>query len=697
MKKIRLGLIAMAVVLNYPTIKAQTYSHGEADVISTVNFAEMAEYEAAHPVPFVIHKPFEEAERDEDVAENPEPDPSLVHIIQRNGSERTNSVTTILPTSLCPIDTFEGVLSDGSYIPPDTHGAVDTEYVVSATNYAVRIQKRSSAFISLLTLDAFWGSTILSHGGGAFDPRIHYDPLSQRWVMVAFAYGQTAYSQLMIAVSQTSNPAGTWNKYRVILDATGANWLDFPNVGINSKWIVVTGNWFSNSTGNGTGAAMYVFNKSALVAGTGAPYTKISPSGFALCPATTYDASEANMFVVDVYNSGSGKLRLRKISGAVGSETLSTTIGYPTSSTTWSGSATVSNGGFSPQTGTTNLLDAGDNRITKLVQRNGKLWCAHNIYLPAGGASRCSIMWWQFDSLANPIQNGIINDPTGVVDYVYPSIAVNKNDDAIIGYSYLSSTMHPSSGYSLRFHGDPLDSLEQPFIYRHGLNTYYQTFGGTKNRWGDYSAAVVDPKNDVDFWTAQESVPVTQNLWDTWWAQVQLCPVSSFTTKHTMQISGTDTVTFTGTAPECATLTWNFAGGTATPGTGFGPQYVHWTTGGKKVITLTVANNNICTSVYSDSVQIGGVGVQEIAANDIDARIVPNPNTGTFDIDFGRDLAANVTVKITSIDGRELYNKQFTVNNSRLAVDNTDLPSGIYLANIYVGNSVITRKISIIR
>src|SRR5262249_13985626 len=47
-----------------------------------------------------------------------------------------------------------------------------------------------------------------------------------------------------------------------------------------------------------------------------------------------------------------------------------------------------------------------------------------------------------------------------------------------------------------------------------------------RNRWGDYSATVVDPVNDTDFWTLQEfaAIPVglgaNRDRWGTWWANV---------------------------------------------------------------------------------------------------------------------------------------------------------------------------------
>jgi hypothetical protein len=48
--------------------------------------------------------------------------------------------------------------------------------------------------------------------------------------------------------------------------------------------------------------------------------------------------------------------------------------------------------------------------------------------------------------------------------------------------------------------------------------------GGTDNRWGDFSATVVDPTDNVTFWTLQEYAqtpdPVTgTSRWGTWWGK----------------------------------------------------------------------------------------------------------------------------------------------------------------------------------
>ena len=524
MTKKMLCTVAVAIVLcSTPKLFAQTYSKGHELKKADVNFTELAKYYKEHPLPLVRKAFFDEDEGEESKVKHVKADPDKVHVIHRLGSTGTDHpvYAPLLPVSPAPVDTFQATLSSGTSIPPDTHGDVDSQYCITAVNTDVKIQTRVGGLVSNVSIDGFW-SALLTSGPGAFDPRVHYDPYYKRWIMVADAYGELATSQIMIAVSATSDPTGTWHMYSVLIDGTGASWLDFPCVGFNSKWITVTGNLFPNGSAAIFGAVAYVFDYASIMAGTGAPYTKITESSsFTLCPALTYDFTEPNMYALEINNAGTGKLQLWKITGAVGSETI-TSIGFPTTTQHWHNGGSAD---FVPQVGTTNKLQAGDDRITRVVYRNHDLWCAHTVFLPdPGTTSRCSVMWWQIDTTAVPIQNGLIDDATTPTFYDYPSIAVNAANDVLLGFGNHSSFMHPSAGYALHLHTDPADSMRPPVVFRHGQATYYQTFGGTQDRWGDYSATTVDPRNDTDFWTIQESVPASPaNFWDTWWANVQIC------------------------------------------------------------------------------------------------------------------------------------------------------------------------------
>ena len=574
---------------------AQQVTTGRETNKATVNFSAVAKYYKEHPLPATRKAIFDEDEHDRPV--RAAVDPSLVHMMHRSESEiaahRAHNPEFAVTPALN--DTFESTPSDLTGIPPDTHGAVDSEYAVTAINTAIHVQSRSGYSFSDVSLDGFW-EPMLTHGPGSYDPRVHFDEIRKRWIMVADAYGESTTSMFFVAVSKTENPLGDWNMISITVDPSGASWMDFPNVGYNQKWIAVTGNMFPNGAGGAYGAVVYVINYDSIVAGAGAYYTKYSePSSFAICPTLTYDSTEPNLFMMENWDNTTGKLRLWKVTGTAMSPTLST-VGYPMTSTHWQSSST---GGadFLPQVGSTNKMDAGDDRITSCTYRNHHLWCTHTIFLPASGTvTHSSIMWWEVDTAASPMQNGLINDPTAAVDYAYSSIAVNANDDALIGSGYFSHSVHASACYAMRLGTDALDSLRPRYVYRHGLAYYYETFGGGRDRWGDFSATCIDPRNDTDFWTIQESTIVgTSPNWDTWWANVQ--PYCAKPQQPTMA--------FTAPIP-CAGATATYAvnpvGGATTyvwtvSGTGWSGSSTtdsFTVTAGTGVATVTVLAYNAC-------------------------------------------------------------------------------------------------------
>ena len=521
-------------------------------------------------------------------------------------------------------------LTDGTNIPPDTHGAVGSgNFVVTADNYEIKIQNRTGGLVtSALTLDNWWASL---EGGvqGAYDPRVYFDPYKNVWIMVT-DYGGPASStfvasKIFVGISTSSDPTGTWHLYSISVDATLNNWLDFPNVGFNNRWVVITGNIFSAVNDTPKGAEAFVIDYNAMVAGTGATYTSfLKANSFSICAALTYDSSESNMYAAEIYNNASGQLQLWKFSGATASPSMSQ-VGWPATSTAWSSSSYANNAytsstppgsDFAPQTGTTKKIQTNDDRINNFIFRNGTLWTSHTVFLPYSATvnpTRSSIMWWQLDTTAVVVQNCLIDDATAGHFYAFPSIAVNSENDALVGFAVMSSTTHPSASYAFHSHNDAASTIRPNFVYRHGLSSYYQTFGGPKNRWGDYSATVVDPSNDLDFWTNQESVSST-NLWDTWWAQFKAPPLA----------------------------------------------------------------------------------VAPVHAADLNINIVPNPNKGTFVLDFGVVTGKPFYVTMFDAAGRVVYNNGFdALAGTSVAIEPRSLSSGVYTASVVIDGVLINRKVEV--
>ena len=231
------------------------------------------------------------------------------------------------------------------------------------------------------------------------------------------------------------------------------------------------------------------------------------------------DANVDIMYLARSWSSAWGLLRVSSITGPVGAPVYNAGIGFP-SAVPWD-----FRGPDAPQLGSTDLIDTGDARIGQpCTYRDGSLWCTHHVFLPAGAPTHSSIQWWKLDpQTSTVVQFGRIDDPSGDTFYAYPSIAVNKYDDVLIGYSRFSADQYASANYAFRYGSDPAGTLNDDTVLKAGEASYYKIFSETMNRWGDYSATVVDPVNDRDLWTIQEyaATPISgSDRWGTWWGMI---------------------------------------------------------------------------------------------------------------------------------------------------------------------------------
>ncbi|HYY56612.1 MAG TPA: proprotein convertase P-domain-containing protein, partial [Pyrinomonadaceae bacterium] len=428
--------------------------------------------------------------------------------------------------------TFQGINDNNASIPPDTNGAVGPNHLMVALNTQVRFQTRTGGILNTISTDSFFASL---GNPLTFDPKVLYDPYNNRWIFVCTANGGSATSAILIAVSQNSDPTGNWKLYKVDVDSTNVAWADYPSVGFNKNWIVVTVNMFNISTDSFVNEKIYAFNKANLYAfgaGSFSLFTDTS-GGFTGAPAVTYDNVLNTMYLVEDWNgnsAGKGTLRISTITGTVTAPVLTKGTAFPNTLNPWS---ELPPGGadFAPQLGSTAKIQTNDSRILKTVYRNGSLWCSHTVFLPAGATpTRSAAQWWQLSPTGTVQQRGRIEDPTGVKFYGYPTLAVNKNNDMLISYSRWSSQQYASANYSFRAGTDPVNTLRSDVVLKSGTAPYNKKFSGTQNRWGDYSNTQVDPVNDLDLWTIQEyaSSPLSGfDRWGTWWGRISLGPATA--------------------------------------------------------------------------------------------------------------------------------------------------------------------------
>ena len=470
---------------------------------------------------------------------------------------------------------FNAVDDNNLFIPPDTEGAPGPDKLVATVNGTVRIQQKSDGTVlSSVLLNSFFSG--IPSVGTVFDPHVLYDPYAGRWIVAAVSNPESPTADALLAVSQSSDPGGNWNEYSVDVDPSDVAWADYPTVGFNKKWVVLSVNLYAGSSF--AGVKTYAFEKAAAYAGGGGPAYQVfslpypANDDFSLAPAATYDPNADDLYLTEDYD-GTGTLsslplRLFKLSGSVGSATL-TRLSDPSGSalTTlgrWS-DVTAGNVGFAPQLGSNKTIDNGDARLTQCVYRNGAVWCTNTVFLPLSSPSRSAVQWYELDpATSRVLQAGRIQDATGVQFFAYSSIAVNKYNDALLGFSRFASNQYPSADYAYRACGDPANTFRDEAQYKAGAGSYFKTYSGTRNRWGDYSGTWVDPSDDTSMWTIQEYAKAPPNpnsgTWGTWWGalapQLHAGPAAPnpAASDHTPGVSSVNQVVHVSWAPadDCA-------------------------------------------------------------------------------------------------------------------------------------------------
>ena len=439
-------------------------------------------------------------------------------------------------------DDFLAVIDNHTVIPADTHGAVGPEHLVVALNTEIAIQTREGELVSKVGLGDFWAG--FSHGF-VFDPKVVYDHLAKRWVVFTIADVNTTKSAVLIALSQTSDPTGDWDmaSIRVHPEALPDNYLyaDYPSVGYNKKWLAASVNLYKGTnqvegTKEVVGSRIFAFHKPDYIQEGKARYTQFDDPGFfTVVPATTYDANDTNLLFIT--EQGTRALRISALSGRVGQEHYTPSYARTSLDDIEPWEFSIGKTNISPQKAGTKSIFANDSRMHALAKRNGKLWAAHHVFLPEGvtNVNRTAIQWWNLETNASILQRGYIQDTNAVKHYTFPSVAVNKNSDVLIGYSGFTKDTYASAYFSYRKASDPLGQMSKPVLFKAGVAPYVKLRSDGRNSWGDYSAAQVDPNNDTDMWTIQMYAETRNNeqanipddkrdRWGTWWGFMAFQP-----------------------------------------------------------------------------------------------------------------------------------------------------------------------------
>ncbi|MCI0890717.1 MAG: hypothetical protein J4O04_07905, partial [Chloroflexi bacterium] len=311
------------------------------------------------------------------------------------------------------------------------------------------------------------------------------------------------------------------------------SWMDYPGLGVSPDALVVTGNLFANCNMVGCafrGTKIRVFDKAELYDGdataTFVDIDRNANQGGTVQPAHHFGTTPANTFYL-LQRWNSTFLNVLVLTGVPGSPALSTqllnTADQGVCFTPSSGSL-----GSAPQGGTTKDIDTLCQRMMSAVWQDGSLWGTNTG--SDGADSRTIVQWFEVETNGFPSgtpsvrQHGVIDGGTGEFTYM-PSISVDACNNVAMTYTQSSSSRFPEMRYTGRLFGDTLNSVQAPVIAKASA-FFFDDFTGVPDRgpverWGDYSATVIDPANQ-SFWIAGEYAKVAASgggnngRWGTW-------------------------------------------------------------------------------------------------------------------------------------------------------------------------------------
>jgi hypothetical protein len=431
------------------------------------------------------------------------------------------------PGPSAPIENlqFDGATSNDNlpffkdvFPPPDANGAAGIDHYFQAINRVFRIfDKSGNTVLGPLPTDSLWsGLGGVCETGNVNTPLVKFDALAARWFVSQAGFDPSdASTHVCIAVSQTSDPTGTYYQYDFPIDPSSI--ATSARVGIWPDGLYLTINQFKGFANAGFG--VYAFDRQAMLAG--------NPAAFVYADAGTTNPETLWGLPADLDGTAPPPIGAPNVALALGSPSLdgssndlihvwSFHVDFETpENSTFEGPVDVPIDPFTPlecggptegcvpQLDSDQLLQATPNRLMyRLAYRN---FTDHEAlvsnFTVDAGEGRAAIRWFE---LRDP--NGapfVFQQATYAPDDSYRfvgSIAMDHVGNMALGYSKSDATIHPSLAVTGRLVLDPPGTMEEESVFFEGPNSQPPVVGS----WGFYSSMALDPVDDCQFWFTAE-------------------------------------------------------------------------------------------------------------------------------------------------------------------------------------------------
>jgi len=395
------------------------------------------------------------------------------------------------------------ILNVQTGIPVDNHLAMDGDNIVTAGNFYMAINNPTGANVMKFTLGQFAEAAGITNQ--PFDPRLAYDPQSERYFFTFLAGSNSQNTDIVVAFSQTDDPTGDWNIYTLPGNPNGLDqWTDYPMISITNDHVFLTINLLKDGETWQAGfieTIIWQMGKTSGYDGINLDVTRIDGITFGgqnirnLCPAesateTMYD----DIYFVSNRNFSmeADTFFLIKIDPNAGTPDEQVSINLVQSDTPYGAPPNATQKVGFLQTNDARVLEAF--RLDDEIQFVGNTRNLDN--------NMAGIYHGIIESASDP-QMIILNHIIGS-DYElgYPGITytgeTSSDRDAIIAFNHTSKTRFPgvSALYSI-----PDEGYSEIVQMGQG-NNYVDMLGGDLERWGDYLGTQRDYDDPRNIWVS---------------------------------------------------------------------------------------------------------------------------------------------------------------------------------------------------
>jgi hypothetical protein len=414
----------------------------------------------------------------------------------------------------------------GGCEPPDMAVAASSSFEVQAVNTSVAVYDPTGAIQPGWPKNSQVFFNVPNPGScdpnGPFnsDPRAIYDPTDGHyWVtmlQVEGAFGINScplQSLYWVAVTQTTDPNGTWNVYAFDMTFGAHNAADYTQIGLDKRAFYFGGNMFNSGGSAYLYDEIFAASKAGMEAGStvtahGLKNIKVGSTLLdTVQPVVAEGRSAPAGLFVSAFNMNSD------CSNACTGINVLAMAHALTSPTLTVQTATSMNYSVPPnadEPGCSQCVETLDTRISATpVYSKGNIWFALGTGANNGsGGTVPGVMWGEIAptfsgtslTAAAMVQNGVLSF-TGDRDASFGAPMPDKAGNMIMVFDSMSSTLNPSIYFAGRKHTDALGMLQNPRLLRMGITA---TFDG---RWGDYEASGYEGPTTNRIWMASEYSP----------------------------------------------------------------------------------------------------------------------------------------------------------------------------------------------